>query len=138
MSLYFPGRDNTRLLVYTLLKCEIYLVNGLPANLLIGNNIFSLEGFFISIGKKKALIKTCKVTIIINTKWQGQFFTKKLLTSYKSVVSPCLEAMISFIQIPLPNNREFFFYLAIQANLTLYTYIIDYEIMKILVKNPSD
>lgn len=39
LSLYFPGKNNTRLLVYVVLKYKIYLVKGLQANLLINNDI---------------------------------------------------------------------------------------------------
>lgn len=68
LSLYFPGRDNAKQLVYILFKCEIYLGNRFQVNLLIKNNILSPKGFVINIKKKKVLIETCGVTIAINAK----------------------------------------------------------------------
>lgn len=68
LSLYLPGRNNAGELVYTLFKCEIYLVDGLQANLLIGNDILSPEHLIINIGKKTALLRSCGVTIEVNTK----------------------------------------------------------------------
>lgn len=46
--------------------------------------------------------------------------------------------MIFLEKLPLPDNRDFLFHPAPQANLTLYSYIMDYETSKILVKNASD
>ena len=68
LSLYFPGKNNVGDLVYALLQYEIYLVEGLRANLLIGNNIISSEAMIINLGKKTALIDTYGVTININAK----------------------------------------------------------------------
>lgn len=68
LSLYFPGKNNVGDLVYAALQCDIYLVEGLRANLLISNDIMSPEAMVIDLGKKTALIGICEVTIDINTK----------------------------------------------------------------------
>lgn len=68
LSLYFPSKNNVRELVYALLQCEIHFVEGLRANLLIGNNIMSSEAMVINLGKKTALISACGVTINVNAK----------------------------------------------------------------------
>lgn len=46
--------------------------------------------------------------------------------------------MISLVKLLLPDDRDFLFHSAIQANLILYSHIIDYETLKILVRNASD
>lgn len=68
LSLYFPGKNDAGQLVYAALNCEIHLVKGLQANLLIGNDILSPEGVVIDISRKSALIRSCVVTISINAK----------------------------------------------------------------------
>ncbi len=71
LSLYFPGRNGSRDLVYAALRGEIHLVEDLRTNLLIGNDIISLEGIMINLGKKTALIGACEVTIDMNAKQRG-------------------------------------------------------------------
>ena len=136
--LYYLGQNNVGKLAYASLQCEIHLVEGLRANLLIGNDIMSPEAMVIDPGKKTALIGACKVTIDVNAKQWGQFLAKKLLTSQESVIPPCLEAVIPLVKLPLPDNRDFLFHPTAQANLTLYAHIMDYETSRILVKNASD
>ena len=138
LSLYFPGRNAIRDLIYAALRCEIYLVESLRANLLVGNDIMSPEAMVINLGKKTAIIGTCGVFIDVNTRQRGQFFARKLLTNQDSVIPPCSEAMISLEKLPLPDNQDFLFHPAPQVNLTLYSYIMDYESSKILVKNAFD
>lgn len=81
LSLYFPDKNSVGDLVYASLQCEIYIVEDLCANLLIGNNIMSPEAMIIDLGRKTALICTCGVTIDINVRQRGQFLARKLLTS---------------------------------------------------------
>ena len=81
LSFYFPGKNNTGQLVHTSLTCEIHLVEDLKTNLLIGNNIMSLEGFVIDVKGKSVLIGSCGVTVPIDVRQRGQFLTRKLLAS---------------------------------------------------------
>lgn len=71
LALYFPSKNGIRNLVYAALQCEIHFVEDLYANLLIGNDIISLEAMVINLEKKTALIGACEVTIDINTKQQS-------------------------------------------------------------------
>lgn len=48
------------------------------------------------------------------------------------------EAMVPLHPIPLLDNKEFLFHLFAQTNLTLFTHLIEYETIKVLVKNISD
>ena len=98
----------------------------------------SLKAMVIDLRKKTALIGACKVTIDVNAKQRGQFFARKLLTSQDSVIPPRSEELISLVKLPLPDDRDFLFHPASQANLTLYSYIIDYETSKVLVRNTSN
>ena len=68
LSLYFPGRNDAGQQVYASLTCEIHLVEGLSANLLIGNDIMSPEDFVIDVKKKSVLIGSCGVTVPIDAR----------------------------------------------------------------------
>ena len=138
LSLYFLAKNAVGDLVYAALWYEIHLVEGLRANFLVGNNIMSPKAIVINLGKKTAIIGTCGVSIDVNASQRGQFLARKLLTNQDSVIPPCSKAMISLEKLPLPDNRDFFFHPAPQADLTLYSHIMDYETFKILVKNASD
>lgn len=138
LSLYFPGKNAVGNLVYAALRCEIHLVEGLRANLLVSNDIMSPEAMVIDLGKKTAVMGACGVSIDVNARQRGQFLARKLLTNQDSVIPPRSEAMISLVKLPLPNNRDFLFHPAPQAHLTHYSHIMDYETSKILVKNASD
>ena len=138
LSLYFSKKDGAGKLVYASLRCEIHLVEGLRANLLIGNDIMLPENFVIDIEKKTTLIESCRVTVPISARQRGQFLTKKLLTSKSTVVPPRSEAMIPLVPVSVPDNRDFLFHPAAQPNLTLFTHIIDHQTSRILVRNASD
>lgn len=88
LFLYFLRIDGTGKLVYTSVRCEIHLVEGLRANLLIGKDIILPINFFIDIQKKTTLIGSCGVTIPISARQRRQFLTKKLLTSKIFIVPP--------------------------------------------------
>ena len=138
LSLYFPGEDQAGQQVYASIRCELHLVDGLRANILVGNNILSPEGFAININKNRALIRSCGVTIPINAKQRGQFFRRKLLASDENVVPPRSETMIPLAPVSLPDDRDFLFYPTTQSNLTLYVHIVDHMTTKIIVSNTSD
>ena len=138
LSLYFPGEDETGQRVYASIKCELHLVNGLRANIMVGNDILSPEGFVININKNRAFIGSCGVTIPINVKQRGRFLRRKLLASGDNVVRPRSETMISLAPVSLPNDRDFLFHPITQANLTLYAHIVNHTTIKILVSNTSD
>lgn len=84
------------------------------------------------------IVKSCKVTIPIKVKQRGQFLKRQLLANSNGIVPFHSEAMIPLLQMPLPDDQDFLFHPATQTNLTLYIYIVDYEISKILVKNALD
>lgn len=71
LSLFFPDKNAIRNLVYAALQCEIQLVEGLHANLFVGNNIMSPEAMVINLGKKTAIIDTCRVSINVNARQQS-------------------------------------------------------------------
>lgn len=97
----------------------------------------SPESFIIDIKKRSVLIGSCGVTVSIDARQRGQFLTRKLLSSQETVVPPRSEAMVLLVPLPLPNDHDFLFYPATQANLTLFTHLVDHETSKVLVRNDS-
>lgn len=74
LFLYFPEKDGVGKLVYALLRCEIHLVEGLRANLLIKNDIMLSENFVINIKKKTTLIGSCVVIVLSVQNKEGNSF----------------------------------------------------------------
>lgn len=56
---YFSDIDSTNCLAYTHIHREFYLVDGLKANLLVGNNILAIERVVIDLANKFAMISSC-------------------------------------------------------------------------------
>lgn len=110
LSLYFSGKNNAGQQIYAFLTCKIYLVKSSRVNLLIGNDIISLEGFIIDIRRRSVLMGSCGITVSINVRQKGQFLTRRLFASQETVVFPHSEAMILLVPLPLPNNQDFLFW----------------------------
>lgn len=55
------------------------MINGFEANILVENNILSLESFVININKNCTFIKSYKVTIFINEGSIGNFLEENFL-----------------------------------------------------------
>ena len=95
----------------------------------------SPEGFIIDVKKRSVLIGSCGVTVPIDARQRGQFLTRRLLSSQETVVPPRSKAIVSFVPLPLPDNRDFLFHPNTQANLTLFTHLVDHKTSKVLVRN---
>ena len=67
-SLFLPGEDNEGQKVYSSIRCELHLVEGLRANILVGNNIFAPESFMLYVGLGHALVGSCGVKIAIRAR----------------------------------------------------------------------
>ena len=68
LSLFLLKEVNKRQKVYASIKCELHLVKGLRANILIGNNILIPEGFVLNVGLGYAVVGSCSVKIIIKAR----------------------------------------------------------------------
>lgn len=113
-------------------------MDNLQANILGGNEILSSKRFVINIKNMCAFIKSCEVTIPVNTKQCKYFLTRKLLASKEKRIPLHLDLMIPLVLVLLSDNCNFLFYPTTQANLILYTHIIDHKTSKILVRNTSN
>ncbi len=66
--LHIPGTDDKGREVYASLTCKLHLVDGLKANMLVGNDVLCTEGFAVNLYNSSALIHSCDVRIDINTR----------------------------------------------------------------------
>lgn len=105
-------------LVYASLTCEIHLFKGLRANLSIGNDIMSPEGFIIDDKKKSVFLRSCGVTIPIDARQKGQFLIRRLLASQEIVVPPrskplpsCISTHENSKKVPKPDKFKFLYHI---------------------------
>lgn len=66
-------------LTYLYIWQKLHVINGLRANILIGNNLLGPEGVFINIAAKTAYIKSCGITVLLNVCQEGLFIWRKIL-----------------------------------------------------------
>lgn len=89
-TLYFPAISNKGQQVVACIHCELYFVNNLRANILIGNDIIGAKGITIDIAKEKAYIPGCQATISITARQHGQFIRKVLHSTNHVIIPPQL------------------------------------------------
>ena len=138
VSLFFPGESGEGQQVYASIRCELHLVEGLRANILIGNDILAPEGFVLNVALGHALVGSCGVKITIRAKQRDQFLKKRLLAEKDGVVPPRSETMVPLLPIPLLDDRDFLFHPTTQLNLTMIAHIMHHDTKKVLVRNTSD
>lgn len=72
-ALYFPAISNKGQRIVACIRCKLYLVDNLRANILIGNDIIGTKGITIDIAKKKTYVPSCKAPLLISARQQGQY-----------------------------------------------------------------
>lgn len=111
LFLFFSGKNNKEQKVYTSIRCELYLVEGLRANILMGNNILAPESFVLNVGLGHSLMESCRVKITFRAIQRSQFLRKKLLTEKNKFVPPRSKAMIPLLPELLSDDRDFLFHI---------------------------
>ena len=108
-ALYIPSLNREGSEVYACVLCELHLVDGLKANMLIGNDVLCIKGFTINLASASAHILSCGVTIVINTRNHSQFLKRNVLANTTLFIPPKSEALVNIRQIPLLDSRDFLF-----------------------------
>lgn len=67
-ALYIPGLDQRGTKVYACVKCKLHLVQGLKANMLIGENVLYTKSFIINLASISAQILSIGVTIVASAR----------------------------------------------------------------------
>ena len=68
LFLFLLEENNKKQKVYAFIRYELHLVDGLKANILIGNNIIISKSFVLNIRLSQALMESCGVKITIKAK----------------------------------------------------------------------
>lgn len=110
-ALYIPGLDQRSTEVYACVKCKLHLVEGLKANILIGNNIFCTKSYTIKLASGFAHILSCRVTIVVSARSHSQFLKRNVLANATTFILTKSEALVGFWQIFLPDSCDFLFQL---------------------------
>lgn len=137
VPLYFLGRDKSKQLVYAQMDQELHLVDGLRANMLIGNNIIGLEQISINNAERTALVASCGVCIPISARQRLQPLIRKVLNTETMTLLPRTKTFVSVLSTGLLDNRDFFFQPLTQSCLTLFSHLVDNTRGSVLVRNKS-
>lgn len=86
ITFYIPGLNQEVSDIYVCIKCKLHLVDGLKANMLIGNNVFYIEGFSIDFANVFAQIASYRINIIISARHYSKFLKCKVLAN----ITPCI------------------------------------------------
>lgn len=65
--------NQKKLEIYICIKCILYLIKGLKANMFISNNIFYIKSFLINFANIFAYILIYRVNIVINARYYSKF-----------------------------------------------------------------
>ena len=107
VSLFFLGESNKRQKVYSFIRCKLYLVKGLKANILIGSNIYASESFVLNIGLAHALVGSCGVKIAVTARQEDQCLKKRLFPKKDVVISTRSKTMITLLPVSLADDKDF-------------------------------
>lgn len=97
--------------VYVYIRYALHLIEGLKANVLIGNNVFYIKSFTINFINSSTDILEDQISIDITTKTHSQFLRYNILTNTTIFVLPESKVLILFWQIALSDLQDFLFYL---------------------------
>ena len=137
-KIYLPvtNNDDNSILIY--LYRELYIINNLRAKILIRNNIIGPKNIIIDVVNKQARIKSCNAISTITTKPREEYIRKRILAKDLTIISLKSEKILATRSVNLLLDRDFIFKPTKQVNLTIFTYLIDYKISAILIRNDSN
>ena len=117
---------------------EIYLINNLKINILIKNDITSVEKFIIDMTKKHVIINNINVFIALNIR-SFKIVIQRLIHLRKIIVIFLHAKMIIFVHnVILSINRDFLFELNDDINLSMYVYLVDVFTFFIVIRNEQN
>ena len=126
-----------------LINREFYIINNLTAKVLIGIDIMKPKGIVIDLGINIIKIGAYKDLLIpINIISKGNrvnttIFSRKgiVLPPYTNVPVPIIGAKRP---LSLPADRDFIFEPYTYNTLLVYTYIVDYNISEVFIRNDTN
>ena len=137
--IYLPAilrETNTRVLIY--IQREIYIIDNLRAKIFIGNDILRLEKVIINITRQKAYISSYNTFTTIIAHQRGSFFQRNVYIEKSSIILPRSKIIVLIRPLKLPKDRDFLFKPSVQGNLIMYSHLVDYKILGVLIRNNLD
>lgn len=107
MPIYSLGVNKHKQPVYAWTHREIYLVDGLKANMLIENDIIMPEDIMIDLANTTAFITSCNIKIAITARQRGQPPKKKLMADTTVFLLSNSKSLVPVIYGTLSRNRDF-------------------------------
>ena len=119
---------------------EVHIVDGLRAKMLIGNDFIGPEGIFIDVARENAYINSCKMSITVTARQQGQFIKRKIHALSATTIPPYSKKFVPIVKSSLsfPDDRDYMFEPTKQAaNVVLFAHMVDSGISAVLARNDS-
>ena len=138
-KIYFlEGKDNEgRLVTIRTALRELYFIDNLAADILIGNNVLISEGIDLLFFKQAVYIDSCGVDVLIKVRSRGPIIRRVICVKKPIIVPARSIAVIEIYHLDLL-DRDFLFDLVDDSTLTLYARLIGKRTTAILVKNERD
>lgn len=136
-ALFFMEKDTVGRVVFARIDREMHLVDGLKANMLIGNDIIGPEEIAIDIAGQTAFISSCGVWISIDAKQRGQVVCRKVLSASPIVLPLQSEMAVPVNYTSLSDDRDFLFQPVSLPHLTLFTHLVDSSFTAVMVCNET-
>lgn len=95
-ALYMPGLDQKGSEIYACINCKLHLIEGLKANMLIGNNVLCTKSFTINFASAFAHIFSYEVIIVIKARNHLQLLRRNVLANLTTFLLPKSEALVNF------------------------------------------
>lgn len=86
LTIYIPDINKKGREVYASISFKLHLIDGLKANMLIGNNVLCTEDFAINFSTFSAFIYSRDVKIDINVREHSKFSSQKVLANSPIIV----------------------------------------------------
>lgn len=93
---YIPSLNQRNTEIYVCVKCKLHLFEGLKANMLIGNNVFYINGFIIKLAIAFAYILSRGVIINVRTRNHLQFLKLNVLANTTTFIPSKSKALVGF------------------------------------------
>lgn len=137
LSMYFEGSKEGKP-VQAHIRREVHLVDELKANILIRTDVLGPEEVVLDLGKKKAFIGSCKVTIPIQVKaWSGKSVQRPVHILKTTIVPPLSTLAVPIHQlVTMPVGQDFLFE-PDDINISLYAHMVDTNTAAVIVQNDT-
>ena len=121
-----------------LIQREIYLIDNLKINILIENDITSVEKFIIDMTKKRVVINNIDIFIALNIRSFNIAIQRLIHLRKIIVIFLNTKIIISIYNVTLLNNRDFLFESNNNIKLSMYVHFVNAFTFSIIIRNEQN